>query len=378
MKFIHLSDLHIGKHVNGFSMIEEQRHILGEILDTIEEINPAGVFIAGDVYDRTLPSVEAVKLFDDFLNKLAERNLQVFIIPGNHDSSERLAFGSHIMAGSGVHIAEPYNGRITPTTLEDAGCKVNIYMLPFIRPANVRNALDIEDIKDYTDAVRAAIEKMDVNSDEINILLSHQFVTGASQSGSEELSVGGLENVDASVFEVFDYVALGHIHGAQNIGENIRYCGTPLKYSFSEANHTKSLTIIDVQDKGNIEQKIRELLPLHDMVEIKGEYDDLMLKSFYDREGLREAYVHVTLTDEEDIPDALAKLRTVYKNIMKLDYDNHRTRSTGSSVEIEAVDELSPTEVFDSLYESLFGGPMSNEQHSYIDRIINKVWEEDL
>ena len=234
MKLIHLSDLHLGKRVNEFSMLEDQQYILTEILHIIDEEQPDGVLIAGDVYDKTVPSAEAVALLDDFLVRLAKRDLQIFLISGNHDSPERMAFGGRLMEGSGVHLAPVYDGRVRPIPMTDAYGTVNFYLLPFVKPAHVRRCFPEREITTYTDALAAAIEAMGVDTNGRNVLLTHQFVTGAARCDSEELSVGGTDNVDVSVFDPFDYVALGHIHGPQRVGrDTVRYCGTPLKYSFS-------------------------------------------------------------------------------------------------------------------------------------------------
>lgn len=376
MKLVHLSDLHLGKRVNEFSMVEDQKFILTKIIKIIENERPDGVIIAGDVYDKSVPSAEAVRLFDDFLVQLAQRKQEVFIIYGNHDSPERLAFGNRLMDTSGIHLSPVYDGTVAPFTLEDEFGKVDIYMLPFIKPAHVRAVFPDEKIESYTDAVRAAIEGMDIDRERRNVLITHQFVTGAKRSESESISVGGADNVDASAFDTFDYVALGHIHGPQNVGnEKIRYCGTPLKYSFSEATHEKSVTIVELSEKGNLKIRTQELTPLHDLVEIKGTYDELTLKSFYEGSGLQEAYVHVTLTDEEDVPDAMARLRVIYRGLMKLDYDNKRTRAMSQIKGAENIEQKSQIELFAEFYELQNGSKMSDEQAAYMENLIEKIWE---
>ena len=250
MKLIHLSDLHLGKRVNEYSMLEDQEYILKKIINVIDDEKPDGVIIAGDVYDKSIPSAEAVQLFDDFLVQLAKRSLKVFVISGNHDSPERIAFGSRIMDASGIHMSPVYSGDITPIPLEDEFGTVNIYILPFIKPAHVRRYAENE-ITTYTEAVEYVISKLNIDPANRNVLVTHQFVTGALRSESEEISVGGSDNVDAYVFEPFDYVALGHIHSPQTCGsENIRYCGTPLKYSFSEVHDKKSVTVVELREKG--------------------------------------------------------------------------------------------------------------------------------
>ena len=374
MKLIHLSDLHLGKRVNEFSMLEDQKYILLQILNMIDEEKPDGVIIAGDVYDRTVPPIEAVTLFDDFLYKLAKRKLQVYVISGNHDSAERIAFGNRLMNMSGIYVSPVYDGKVTPITFEDAYGKVHIYMLPFIKPIHVKKAYPEAEIESYTDAVRVAIEHMEVNPWERNLIITHQFVTGADRSESEDVSVGGTDNVDVSVFDTFDYVALGHIHGPQKMTrETVRYCGTPLKYSFSEAGHKKSVTVVEVKEKGNIEICTKELIPMRDMREIKGLYDDIMNKENYENTNT-EDYMHITLTDEEDIPFAIEKLRVVYPNLMKLDYDNTRTRTSAFTNVTEKVEQKTPLELFAEFYELQNNQEMSEEQAEYIMEKIEEIW----
>ena len=378
MKFIHISDLHLGKRVNDFSMLEDQKYIMIKIINVIDDEKPDGVIIAGDIYDKSIPSAEAVEMFDDFLVRLAERKLQVFIISGNHDSPERLAFGGRIMDLSGVHISPVYNGKVNPITISDGYGSLNVYLLPFVKPANVRQYFENKEINTYTDAVRAAVEQMNINCAERNILVTHQFVTGATRSESEEISVGGSDNVDAEVFEAFDYVALGHIHGPQNVGsEKTRYSGTPLKYSFSEVSHQKSVTVVDLKAKKDLSIKKVVLVPQHDMVEIKGTYMDLTSKSYYEGTSYINDYVHITLTDEDDIPDAIGKLRIIYKNLMKLDYDNTRTRRRGTISGTDDIEKKTPLDLFSEFYELQNNKPMSCEQKEYIEGLIKTLWEDE-
>lgn len=375
MKLVHLSDLHIGKRVNEYSMIEDQDDILKKILGVIDVEKPDGVLIAGDVYDKSVPSAEAVQLFDSFLTRLAERELQVFVISGNHDSPERMAFGSKLMDRSGIHICEVYNGEIEPFRLSDEHGAVNVYMLPFLKPAHVRRYAE-EPIETYTEAMRAAIAAMAVDHSERNILVTHQFVTGALRSESEDISVGGTDNVDVSVFDGFDYVALGHIHSPQNCGsERVRYCGTPLKYSFSEATDQKSVTVVTLGEKGSLSVRTVPLTPLRDMVALRGTYDALTRKSFYENTSYGEDYVHITLTDEEDIVDAIGKLRSVYHNLMKLDYDNTRTRKSVQLEGIAEVETKSPLVLFSDFYELQNNQPMSEAQRAFVEELIEQVWE---
>lgn len=378
MKLIHLSDLHLGKRVNDFSMLEDQQYILAEILQIIDREKPDGVLIAGDVYDKSVPSAEAVALLDDFLVRLSKRELRIFVISGNHDSPERMAFGGRIMERSGVHLAPVYDGRVEPVVLTDEYGPVKIYLLPFVKPSHVRRCFPEREIATYTDAVAAAVEAMGVDTTARNVLVTHQFVTGAARCDSEELSVGGTDNVDAAVFAPFDYVALGHIHGPQQVGrETVRYCGTPLKYSFSEAGHKKSVTVVELGAKGSVTIRTIPLKPLRDMVELRGTYEELTLRAFYEGTSYPRDYIHITLTDEDDIPDAVGKLRIIYPNLMKLDYDNKRTRAGIHLEGAEDVQQKSPLELLEEFYSSQNGQPMSEEQRAFARDMMERIWEED-
>lgn len=374
MKLIHLSDLHIGKRVNEFSMLEDQKYILKVILGIIDTEKPDGILIAGDVYDKSVPSAEAVQLLDDFLCRIAEWKIQTFIISGNHDSAERLSFGGRLMDLSGIHISPVYNGVVSPLSLTDDYGKVNIYMLPFLKPVHMRRIYPDEAIESYTDAIRVAVEKMNVNENERNIIITHQFVTGALRSESEELSVGGSDNVDVSVFDAFDYVALGHIHGPQKMSrETVRYCGTPLKYSFSEANHIKSVTVIEMNKKGSTKIRTVPLTPMRDLREIKGKYDDIVLRKNYEGTNTDD-YMRITLTDEDDIPDIMNRLRVIYPNIMRLDYDNKRTRNASSTEMAEHIEKKTPLELVNEFYTNQNGQPMNELQNEFIQNLIEEIW----
>ncbi len=375
MKLFHISDLHIGKRVNEVSMIEDQADILGRILEMIDTERPDALLIAGDVYDKSVPSAEAVTLFDDFLYRLAKRRLPVLIISGNHDSPERLAFGGRLMEGAGVYLSPVYDGKMLRVTLGDEHGDVHFWLLPFIKPAHVKRYYPEETIESYTDAVRVAIEKTGMDKTARNVLLTHQFVTGASTCESEEISVGGSDNVDASVFDGIDYVALGHIHGPQIVGSNrIRYCGTPLKYSFSEAGHYKSVTVVNLGAKGELALDTLPLEPLRDMRQIRGTFAQLTDKAFYETQK-RDDYLHVILTDEEDVAEALGRLRVIYPGIMKLTYDNTRTRDNQAIEGAQDVRSRSPLELFEELYELQNNQPMTDEQRSFAQNLIESIWE---
>lgn len=376
MKFLHISDLHLGKRVNEFSMTEDQRYILARILDVAREESPDGVLIAGDVYDKPVPSAEAVELFDGFLTDLA-RMTEVFVLSGNHDSPERIAFGGRIMGASGVHLSPVYSGTLAPVTLKGDIGEVAVYMLPFVRPAHVRRFHPDEDIKTYTDAVRVALAHADETSAERRVLVAHMFVTGASRTDSEDISVGGADNVDVSALAGFDYVALGHIHRPQNVAPGVRYSGSPLKYSFSEISDKKSVTIIELGGKGEVSVRTVPLTPLRDLKEIKGTYAELTARDSYEGTTYRDDYMHVILTDEDDVPEALGKLRVIYRNLMKLEYRNSRTSALGRVTAPEAVRERTPAQLLGELFVKQNDRPMPEEQAAYVRALAAEIWEED-
>ena len=377
MKWMHLSDLHLGKRVNEFSMIEDQEYILQRILEIADEESVDGVLIAGDVYDKPVPTVDAVRLLDQFLVELDARGLKVFLISGNHDSVQRLAFGSRLLRNGGLYIAPEYDGTLTPVTVDDAFGPIDVYLLPFLKPAHVRRFFPEETIDSYTDAVRAALRSAERRPGRRSVLVAHQFVTGALRSESEEVSVGGLDQVEASALEGFDYVALGHIHRPQNMAKGmIRYCGTPLKYSFSEADHKKSVTIVEMREKGNTTVNTVELKPLHDMRRIRGTYLEVTAREFY-RSFDTGDYIHITLTDEEDIPDAMGKLRILYPNLMKLSYDNKRTQQEQDVEAAQQVEQKSPLQLFEELYRIQNNQGMNDEQIEASSVLLEKIWEEE-
>ena len=378
MKLLHLSDLHFGKRLYELSMLEDQAYILKIILAVIDDEKPDGVMIAGDVYDKSVPSAEAMQLFEEFLYSLVKRKLQVFVISGNHDSPERLSFASKLIDASGVHLSPVYDGAVAPMTLTDQFGPVNIYMLPFLKPAHVRRFFPDEEITSYTAALDVAVRAMGIDSSQRNVLITHQFVTGAERSESEDISVGGADNVDAAVFEGFDYVALGHIHGPQSIGGSgrIRYCGTPLKYSFSEANQVKSVTVVTLAEKGSVEVRTVPLTPRHELRELRGSYMDLTAKANYEGTATDD-YLHITLTDEEDIPEVMGKLRVIYPNLLKLDYDNRRTQTIAVLNGVEDIERRTPLELFNEFYEKQNGQPLGEEQLRFAATLIEKIWEEE-
>lgn len=377
MKLFHLSDLHIGKRVNEFSMIEDQKYILTQILYAADQEKPDGILISGDVYDRTIPTAEAVQVFDAFLTRLSEQKIPVFIISGNHDSAERLAFGSSLMGKSGIYFSKVYDGTVEKIPMQDAHGTVWIYLLPFLRPSTIRHALPerAEEVQSVADAVRIALEQTKIDEKERNVLLAHQFVTGAKRCDAEELQVGDVDQIPAELFASFDYVALGHIHSPQKVGrETVRYCGAPLKYSFSEAVQEKSITVVELKEKGCVDLRTIPLKPLHDLRKIRGTYLEVTAKSFYENRDC-EDYLQVTLTDEEDVPDGMAKLRTIYPNLMRLEYDNKRTRSNAEVRAAERVEEKSEQELFQEFYELQNNQPMTEVQEQFVEELLRGMKE---
>lgn len=379
---MHLADLHLGKRVNGFSMMEDQEYILNRILEIMEEEQPDGLLIAGDVYDKTIPPAEAVRLMDDFLTAVAAKHVPVFLISGNHDSAERVAFGHQLMQGSGIWISPVYDGTIRHHTLEDRWGEVNIYLIPFLRPSVVRSFFPDVEIEDYTDALRTIIEDLQVDTSRRNVVLAHQFVTAAGAlpetCDSEQLSVGGLDRVDGSVFSPFDYTALGHLHGPQRVGsETIRYAGSPLKYSFSELHQKKSVTVAELRAKGETEIRQIPLQPRREMIELRGTFEEILAEARKKGE-LQTDYYHMILTDETDVVDALSRLREYYPNIMLLDYDNRRTRSQKEVEQLDRVEERTPGELFAALYEQQNGQKMDSDRKEYLDGLIREIWEEQV
>ncbi len=386
MKFLHISDLHIGKRVNEFSMIQDQKYILGQILQIAQGQQAEVLLIAGDIYDKPMPSAEAVQMFDWFLTSLADLGKKVIAVSGNHDSPERIAFGGELMRGRGVYMSPVYWGEALRVALRDEYGEICVHLLPFVKPATVRHALeenrdgegDARLPESYQEAVETAIKRMEIDGKKRNILIAHQFVTGAGRCDSEEVSVGGLDNVDARVFEAFDYVALGHIHSPQSVGrETVRYCGTPLKYSFSEAEQEKSVTVVEMGEKGDVRLSTVPLVPLHDMRKIRGSYAEVMSRAFY-QDMDTEDYVQITLTDEEDVPDGMQKLRTVYPNLMRVAYDNSRTRQDSAVEAAEQVERKSELELFGEFFQLQNNQPMTGEQESFMEKLIRDLKQGDI
>jgi exonuclease SbcD len=374
MKFLHLSDLHIGKSVNAFSMLDEQRHVFAQIIEYIKVEKPLAALIAGDVYDRAVPGVEAVRLFDDFLTDLAKTDISVLLISGNHDSPERLNYASRLLSERRLHLCGVFDGVLRSVTLADEYGEIDFWLLPFIKPSGVRGMFSDAEIDSYTDAVSAALASVEIDFSRRNVLLSHQFYTAAGitplRSESEINPVGGLDAVDAALLAKFDYVALGHLHGAQNVGENIRYTGSPVKYSLSEWRQNKSVTLVEIAEKGNLKISELPLIPIHDMREIKGSLETLT-NEISAQENC-EDYLRIILTDEEEIIDPMGKLRGVYPNIMALDFENSRTKIDVSAIlpSAEQIEKLSSYELFSEFFLEISGAVMSEAQAEIVRELL--------
>jgi exonuclease SbcD len=374
MKFIHLSDLHLGKSVYEFSLIEDQEYILCKVLTITDSEKPDCVLIAGDVFDRSIASTDALRLFDEFLVGLAKRKIQVFVINGNHDSADRLSFGSRLIDTTGIHISPVYDNNVTKHTISDEYGDIDIYLLPFLKPILVKRFFPEEEIETWTEALGTVIKNISINSKNRNVILAHQFVTGSDRCDSEETNIGGADNVDASVFDAFDYVALGHLHGPQSVGrKTVRYCGSPLKYSFSESLQKKSVTIVEMAEKGNMTIRETPLIPKRDMHEIRGKYLEVTAKDYY-KDLNRDDFYHITLTDEDDQSDAFGKLRIIYPSLMHLDYDNKRTKGESDSSGSIDASMFTPLEIFEKFYKDQNNQDITDIQRDYLQRAIEKVW----
>lgn len=380
MKLMHISDLHVGKRVNDFSMLEDQKIIFNEIVQIAVDEAVDGILIAGDIYDKTIPSAEAVDLFDDFITDISKNSIPIFLISGNHDSPERLDFGSRIMGKHQVYIAGQYNGEIPQISMEDDHGRVNIFLMPYLKPAVVNRKLAVE-TSSFDACVRVTIDRAGVDPNERNILVAHQFVTAGGippdPSDSETKSLGGVDNVDVSAFDAFDYVALGHIHSPQKMGrETVRYSGSPLKYSFSECRQKKSVTIVELKEKGNITYLQKELHPIRKMHEVRCSLEELMQGTTLSTVP-QDSYVHVTLTDDEEIIDAIGKVRDIYPNVMILDFDNRRTRENKDINQLNGEDlkQKSPMELFGDFFRNQNNLEMTDSQAEIFLKISESMEE---
>ena len=368
MRFLHIADLHLGKQMNDLTLLKDQEYALQQVVHIADEEKVDAVLIAGDVYQRSSPQAEAMALFDSFVSQLAERNMKVFVISGNHDSALRISYFSSLVKNSGVYVTEAFNGELQHVTLRDRDGDVTVWMLPFLRPAQVKRALPEEKITSYQDAVQAVLRNAEVDFSKRNLLMCHQFIIGCEVCDSEELSIGTLDHIDGAVFDGFDYVALGHIHGPQRVlRDTLRYAGSPLKYSFSEARHNKSVTIVDMLEKGEVKVHTVPLYPLHDVRLIEGRMDEVM------RMPYSEDYVWITIHDELPPPDARVTLSVNFPNMMKFSVVNSRTKFDLDVKAAEAMENKSVAELFSDFYRLQNNDQLPGEMHM---QVLGKVIRE--
>ena len=367
MRLMHIGDLHLGKSLGDFDVTEDQEYLLDLLLDMAVKQSVDAVLIAGDVYDKAIPSEAATRMLDYFLSNLAKRNIYVYMISGNHDSDERLNYGSNLFETNHIYITAKYDGNLYKNTLMVGGEEADIYLLPFVKASQVRHFLPEIKIESYDDAVRAILNKANIDKSRNNVLVAHQFVTGKSEdpylSGSESLgtqSVGTIEKIGYDCFDMFDYVALGHIHSPQQVGrKEVRYSGSPLKYSLSEVNNEKSVSMITVRDKGKVEIELMPIKPMRNMRHLKGKIKDLLDKANI---TAPEDFIYATLTDEEIVSDAMGIFQQVYPYTVKIDYDNSHTREI-EQVDISKIAEnRSFTELISDFYKQIYGCEISEEE----------------
>ena len=424
MKVLHVSDLHIGKRVNGMSMLDDQRYILRQILDIAEKHQVSVLLIAGDIYDKASPSAEAVTVFDAFLTDAVAAGLRVLAIPGNHDSAERIAYAQGLLEKQGVCLPPVYAGEVERVELEDEHGPVEFWLLPFLKPGDVRRFFPDEEIgDDYSAALRAVLSACNIDQGKRNVVLSHQLVTAygtAPDRADDEIKLGGMDNVDVSVYDAFDYVALGHVHRPQRVGrDTVRYSGSPLKYSFSEARYGKSVALVELGEKkpGDdvgecVSFELIPLVPLHDVREVRGTLADVLamgaaaggslagagvsaggIGDGKAADGVGDAaaladdasataaardasqdYLHITLSDEHPQLDAMAKIHEVFPNAMMLDYDNVTVLIDRPQTQLTAdPDSMDTLELFGAFYESRVGNPLDDEQQDFARKLIAKV-----
>lgn len=368
MRFLHIADLHLGKQMNDLSLIEDQKYILEQVVQIAAEEKVDAVLVAGDVYQRTSPQAEAMALFDHFVSQLVEAGRKVFVISGNHDSALRISYFSSLVRNAGVYVTEAFNGELQHVTLQDRDGELTVWMLPFLRPSQVKRALPEEKITTYQDAISAVLRNAGIDHTKRNVLMCHQFITGCQVCDSEELSIGTLDQIDGAVFDDFDYVALGHIHGPQKVlRDTLRYAGSPLKYSFSEVAHKKSVAIVDMQEKGEVQVRLAPLYPLHDVRLIDGKLDDIM------RMPYSEDYVWITIHDELPPPDAKVTLSVNFPNMMKFSVVNSRTKFDLDIKATEAMENKTVAELFADFYSLQNNGQQPGEAHM---QVLNKVIRE--
>ena len=373
MKLFHLSDLHLGKRVYAFSMLQDQRYVLEQVCALAEKHQLDGILLSGDLYDKPIPPVEAVQLLDEFLTKMQQMGIAVYAISGNHDSAGRVDFGSRILQQQNLHICGAFDGKLYHVSKEDAFGEIHFYLLPFLKPATVSAFREGGESLTYAEAVKWALETMDIDTTKRNVLLAHLFVTWkgtAEESDSETKTLGGVDEMDASLFFDFDYVALGHLHSPQRIGrDTIRYGGSPLKYSFSELRQKKGVTLVEIQEKGNITTEFLPLEPLHPLREIKGTLADLLEAA--EEAGGSEDYVRAILTDEGAVYDPVGRLRVYYPNLMTLEMAQRGERQEDFSLQLDQ-EQLSGPALFAGFFEKQNDREMSEAQKA----LVEKIWQD--
>lgn len=373
MKLFHLSDLHLGKRVYAFSMLPDQRYVLEQVCTLAEKHQPDGILLSGDLYDKPIPPVEAVQLLDEFFTRMQQMGIAVYAISGNHDSAGRVDFGSRILQQQNLHICGAFDGKLYHVQKEDAFGEIHFYLLPFLKPATVSAFREGGESLTYAEAVKWALETADVDTTKRNVLLAHQFVTWkgtAEESDSETKTLGGVDEMDASLFFDFDYVALGHLHSPQRIGrDTIRYGGSPLKYSFSELRQKKGVTLVELGEKGNVTTEFLPLEPLHPLREIKETLDDLLEAA--EEAGGSEDYVRVILTDEGAVYDPVGRLRVYYPNLMTLEMAQHGQRQQDFSLQMDR-EQLSGPALFAGFFEKQNDHEMSEAQKA----LVEKIWQD--
>lgn len=377
MRFLHLADLHLGKKLCGYSLLADQRTTLENALHIAQENCANAIVLAGDIYDKFVPSEEAIQLYDRFLRGAEERGIPVLCVSGNHDSAERLAFGASLMRSAGYWVSPVYDGSVCRVVLRDEFGAVNFYLLPFLKPVQVRQFFPDAQIESYTDAVNLALSTIEMDFLERNVLITHQYVRG-SLCSEPDFSVGGIDQVDGSVFGDFDYTALGHIHGAQAVaGERVRYAGSIVPCSFSECGQVKSATLVELGEKGSVSVKLVPLHQLHGMRKLRGTYMELSAREFYSAINCDD-YMQVTLTDEEDVPGAFDRLRLIYPNLMQLLYDNCRQRIQ-QALDSDALPEKerTPFDWLDELFRLQNNREMSEEERQVAQTLLEKCIKED-
>ncbi|MFM1525093.1 MULTISPECIES: exonuclease SbcCD subunit D [Helcococcus] len=376
MKIMHLADLHIGKNVDGYSMIEDQIYALNEIIKLLKSEIVDTLLIAGDIYQNFVPSADAIKVFDDFITSVKKLNVKILIISGNHDSSERLSFASDILSSSEIYISRPFSGEIQKISFNDKYGKINFYLFPYVKPSQVRQFYPEEKVDDYSDAVRIVLDNIDIDKEERNIILSHQFILNATLSESEEIYAGLLEAVPDYLYDKFDYIAMGHIHKKQSfLNGKLRYPGSLLKYSASETGYDKSITLINVKEKGNLEIYEKKINFLRDMRTIKGEFEYIIKNSINDQN--KDDYIHLVLEDEDDILDGMQKIRKIYPNTLTMKYIN-KTNGNDSFDDLEkTIKNKSPLEIFEEFYHQKTGKYLTEDKKKIMSDIIEKIWSDN-